>query len=72
MPCNENTFSNHEFEPANLLILHSDHCVIALYSIAVSKLLLEPEDFQPRACMLDEFSATERVVEEVLINQMTE
>jgi hypothetical protein len=38
----------------------------------VSKLLLKPEDFQPQACMLDEFSVAEKIVEEVLIDLMTE
>jgi hypothetical protein len=72
MPCTENTFSNCEFEPTDLLILHSDHCTISLYPIAVSKLLLEPEYFQPRVCMSDELSTAEKVVEEVLIDLMTE
>ena len=71
-PCTENTFANRESEPAYSLILHSDHCFITFYPIVVSKLLLEPEYFQPRACMSDEFSTTERVVEEVMINLMTE
>jgi hypothetical protein len=55
-----------------LFILYSDHCVIAFYPIVVSKLLLEPEDFQPQACMSDEFSAAERVVEEIPIDLMIE
>jgi hypothetical protein len=71
VPCTENTFFNRESEPANSLILHSDHCTISLYPIAVSKLLLKPEDFQPRACMSDKFSASENVVKEVLIDLVT-
>jgi hypothetical protein len=54
------------------LILHSDQCAIALYFIVVSKLLLEPKDFQPRVCILDEFNAIEKIVEEVPIDLMTE
>jgi hypothetical protein len=72
VPCPENTFDNFEFDPTDLLILYSDHCDISFYPIAMSKLLLEPEDFQPRACISDEFSASERVVKEFMINLMTE
>jgi hypothetical protein len=55
-----------------LLILHSIQCTISLYPIVVSNLFLEPEYFQPRMCMSDELSVVEKVVEEVLINLMTE
>jgi hypothetical protein len=27
-PCPENTFANREFEPLDLLIFYSDHCVV--------------------------------------------
>jgi hypothetical protein len=71
VPCTVNTFSNHESEPTVLFILHNDHCAISLYHVVVSKLLLKPEDFQPRACMPDKFIVAEKVFDEVLIDLMT-
>jgi hypothetical protein len=62
-PCPENTFSNRESEPTDSLILHSDHCAISLYHIAVSKLLPEPDIFNPERVFRIEFSAAEKLVE---------
>jgi hypothetical protein len=71
-PCTENTFSHHEFELTDLLILHSGHFSISLYPIVVSKLPSKPKDFLPRVCMSDELSAAEKVVEEFMIDLMNE
>jgi hypothetical protein len=72
VPCTENTFANHESEPTDSLILHSDHCAIVLYPITVSKLLLEPEISNPEHVCRMSSVLQEKVVEEVLIDLMTE
>jgi hypothetical protein len=52
--------------------LYSDHCALPLYLITVSKLLPEPMNCSPQVRMLKALSAANKVVEEFLIDLMTE
>lgn len=71
-PCTENTFSNRDY-----LSLQTSWFFIVIIELSPSIPLhwvvtLQTRDIQPRACMSNKLSAVEKVVEEVLIDLMTE
>jgi hypothetical protein len=54
------------------MILYSDHCAIFLYLITMSELFPDPVNCLSRLRMSKALSVVEKVVEEVLIDLMTE
>jgi hypothetical protein len=65
-------FPNENSSPQTKPSLYSDHCAIILYLITMSELFPDPTNCLSRVRMSEALSVAEKVVEEVLIDLMTE